>query len=645
MSEHNYNLVIYGGNPAGIVCAVRAAREGLTALLVNHTPHIGGLPANGLGIWDTLYEGWRSPIYNEMRQSIFDYYRSNYGEDSPQYAACLPGETGHSNGKYEAGVFEKLADEMVQGEPNITLIKSHYPTHVEQSDRLITAVTFTEMDGDKSFRATGDIFVDASYEGDLLPLANVAYRVGRESKDEYDEPHAGRIFMRFIDELPVSDQRMIDIAASLNLRQFGGVMETIMPESTGEADGSVQAMNFRTALSSDPDNQVKPSPPEDYDRDRIKSLLQKLEVNTPDRGRGGGEFPNNKSDWNRPQLIEGATDYVHGDWPTRQRILRDFWNIAVGIMYFFQNDPDAPEDKREVFAQWGLAKDEFADNNHMPWEIYVREARRLEGRYIFTEHDVRPVEGIDRAPIHPDSIAVCEWYTDVHACHPERVKDSRDEGKVMLHKQTIPGQVPYRSLLANEVDNFFVSVCLSSSHLGQSAIRLEPTWMQIAESAAWAAVQAINNNQTPADIDVQTLQHTLAEHKSMLTFLNDIALDDDYPYNAAVQWAGTICFFDTYNARPQDDLDECTAHHWISGFVQLIDGTLEANQFARKLSVLSAGKPITCDAFCAHLRSQTESRDINASNLNTTTPNATLTRGEACQILYNAYFCSKTNIH
>ena len=182
MYEQNYNLVIYGGNPAGIACAVRAAREGLTVLLVNHTPHIGGLPANGLGIWDTLYEGWRSPIYDEMRQSIFDYYRHTYGEDSPQYAACLPGETGHSNGKYEARVFEKLAEDMVQNEPNITLVKSHYPTRVEQSDRLITAVTFAEMNGDKSFRATGDIFVDASYEGDLLPLANVAYRVGRESK-------------------------------------------------------------------------------------------------------------------------------------------------------------------------------------------------------------------------------------------------------------------------------------------------------------------------------------------------------------------------------------------------------------------------------------------------------------------------------
>ena len=211
MEGTHYNLVIYGGNPAGLACAVRAAREGLTVLLVNHTPHIGGLPANGMGLWDTLYEGWRSPIYNEMRQAIFDHYRNTYGKDSPQYAACLPGETGHSNGKYEARIFEKLSEEMIQAESNITLIKSHYPTDIEQVDRLITAITFTEMNRDASFRATGDIFVDTSYEGDLLPLANVAFRVGRESKDEFNEPHAGRIFMRFAKELPESEQHMADI--------------------------------------------------------------------------------------------------------------------------------------------------------------------------------------------------------------------------------------------------------------------------------------------------------------------------------------------------------------------------------------------------------------------------------------------------
>ncbi|MYF15962.1 MAG: FAD-dependent oxidoreductase [Gemmatimonadetes bacterium] len=596
MEGTHYNLVIYGGNPAGLACAVRAAREGLTVLLVNHTPHIGGLPANGMGLWDTLYEGWRSPIYNEMRQAIFDHYRNTYGKDSPQYAACLPGETGHSNGKYEARVFEQLSEEMIQAESNITLIKSHYPTDIEQADRLITAITFTEMNRDASFRATGDIFVDTSYEGDLLPLANVAFRVGRESKDEFNEPHAGRIFMRFAKELPESEQHMADIVASLNLRQFGGAMETIMPDSTGEGDGVVQAMNFRTALSSDPNNQVKPEPPEDYDPARIKTLLQSLEVNRPDRGQDGGQFPNNKSDWNRPQLIEGATDYVHGDWPTRQRILKDIWNIVIGILYFFQNDPDAPENMREAFAQWGLAKDEFPDNNHMPWEIYVREARRLEGRYMLTEHDVRLAEGIDRAPIHSDTIAICEWYTDVHACHPERVKDSRDEGKVMLHKQTVPGQIPYRSLLANELDNFLVPVCLSSSHLGQSAIRLEPTWMQIAESAGYAAVQAIKNKQTPADIDIDQLQQTLAEQNSMLTFLNDIDLNDDYTHNAAIQWAGTKGFFDTYDARPQDKLDQHTAHRWIDGFVQLCGEKLDTNTLAH------------------------------------------LTRGEACQILYDSYF-------
>ena len=188
-------------------------------------------------------------------------------------------------------------------------------------------------------------------------------------------------------------------------------------------------------------------------------------------------------------------------------------------------------------------------------------------------------------------------------------------------------------LLANELDNFLVPVCLSSSHLGQSAIRLEPTWMQTAESAGYAAVQAIKNKQTPADIDIDQLQQTLAEQNSMLTFLNDIDLNDDYAHNAAIQWAGTKGFFDTYDARPQDKLDQHTAHRWIDGFVQLCGEKLDTNTLAQKLTAHTKSDPITTEAFCKHLLSQ--------ANYSTTTAphtSAHLTRGEACQILYDSYF-------
>ena len=166
-----YDLVIYGGNPAGIACAVRAAREGLSVLLVNHTPHLGGLPSNGMGLWDTLYEGKRSPIYDEMRQAIFDFYRDTYGEDSPQYAACLPGETGHSNGKYEAKVFEHVADRMVEAEDRVTVRRSFYPSAADVDGRLVTSVTFREMDGYDTFTVSGSIFV--------VELERLCFNTGR----------------------------------------------------------------------------------------------------------------------------------------------------------------------------------------------------------------------------------------------------------------------------------------------------------------------------------------------------------------------------------------------------------------------------------------------------------------------------------
>src|SRR5687767_9427707 len=116
LEKTEYDLVVVGGNPGGVAMAVRAAREGLDVLLVNHTPHLGGMLANGLSVWDTLYEGPRSPVYDELRRAIFDHYRNTYGPESPQYRNALPGKGGHTNGKFEAKVFERLIAELVARE-------------------------------------------------------------------------------------------------------------------------------------------------------------------------------------------------------------------------------------------------------------------------------------------------------------------------------------------------------------------------------------------------------------------------------------------------------------------------------------------------------------------------------------------------
>lgn len=174
--------------------------EGLEVILSNHTPVLGGLPANGLSVWDMLYEGRRSPIYDELRWGLFDYYKDKYGDDSQDYRNALPAPPDtpglyHSNGRYEASVFESLITEMVEAESNIRVIRNVYPVEATREGRAIKSVTLAKMTGGKCYEVTADAFVDSSYEGDLMAVSGTSYRVGRESRDEFGEPHAGHIFM------------------------------------------------------------------------------------------------------------------------------------------------------------------------------------------------------------------------------------------------------------------------------------------------------------------------------------------------------------------------------------------------------------------------------------------------------------------
>jgi hypothetical protein len=172
--DTEYDLVVIEGTPGGVACAVRAAREGLNVALVNRTEHLGGILSSGLGVWDTLWEGKRSPVYDELRQSIFDHYKTTYGEKSQQYRDALPGKSGHTNGKFEPHVVEKLITNLVAREPNITLLKGYIPVAVRRDGRRLTEVTIRNFKGTETIRIRAMIFADCSYEGDLLPLDAVA---------------------------------------------------------------------------------------------------------------------------------------------------------------------------------------------------------------------------------------------------------------------------------------------------------------------------------------------------------------------------------------------------------------------------------------------------------------------------------------
>ncbi|WP_395744337.1 FAD-dependent oxidoreductase [Prosthecobacter sp.] len=522
------DLCIYEATPGGIAMAVRAAREGLNVILVNHNAHLGGILSSGLGVWDTLWEGKRSPIYDEARQAIFDHYRTTYGEKSPQYRDALPGKSGHSNGKFEPHVAEAVLTRLITQEKNVTVIRGYYPTAVQREGPVLKSITIRELDGPGEKHITAKIFADCSYEGDLAAVAKVPYRLGREARAEFNEPHAGVIYMAGVKTAPTPEiERAAKLHASLNLRKFSGLQAIKEPESTGEADGNVQAFNYRTPLSSDPANRLPVEKPADYDPEKLK-LLEHGSIVSP--------IPNLKRGWNRPQLVGLQTDYVEADWPGRRKVMDAHWSATIALLYFLQNDPSVDPARQKSWRDFGLAKDEFPDNAHRPYEFYIREARRITGRYIFTQHDAMLVPGLDHAPLHEDSIATTEWYLDTHACTPRHIPGALEEGKMMLDVETFPGQVPYRAILPQGIDNLLVPVCLSSTHV------------------AWGTIRT---------------QHV------MVTFFNDLDVSSDDPRIPAAQYFATKGFFADYNARLDEPLKESTRNVWGQGLAALRAGTLQ----------------------------------------------------------------------
>jgi hypothetical protein len=587
------DLVIYGGTPAGISCAVRAARDGARVLIVTHTPHLGGMLTSGLCTWDTQHEGLRSPVYDELRSLIFQHYRGTYGEDSAQYRACLPGTSGHNNGNFEPRVAQQVIERLVASEPRITVRRRHLPVATSREGRILNSVTFREIDGAQILLAQALVFCDCSYEGDLMHLAGIRHRSGREGRGEYHEAHAGRIFMRPVGPLPESGlDATATLKRSMPLRQYADTYVAVDCGSAGEGDECVQAFNWRTVLTDDASNRMPIPPPRAGMAVRIAGI---------DHPGIHDWLPNRKIRINRPQLVGLQHAYAEGSWSVRHQVMDDHWNAFLAVMQFLQHDARVPEEERLRWRQFGLAKDEFADHGHRPYEIYVRESRRLLGRFTFSEHDATLAPGILRAPIHDDSIGISEWYIDIHACTDHKMPGTLHEGKVILQHETFPGQVPLRSILPMDLDNVLIPVCLSATHVGWGTIRLEPTWMNIAESAGVLAAMAVRSGVPPAKVDLTALQLELSRRRIMLGFLNDAALDDaDAP---AVQFFSTKGFFPSYDARLSEPLEAEIGTIWVEAVQEMTCGHEEGDQDAQAQSrarrIFSAQpdtKPMTWEA-------------------------------------------------
>lgn len=627
VDTERHDVVVIGGTPGGIAAAVRAAREECETCLVTYRDHLGGMMASGLSYTDTLTMKQRSPILEEFVQSVRDHYLDEYGSDSEQYEHC---ENGYV---FEPHVAETVFDDLVENEPDLDVRYGYHPVAATRSNRQLRTVTVESFHDDETLTLDADTFVEGTYEGDLAATTGVPYRIGRECRQEYGEQFAGRLFtgargdeyypreaVGDVDNDAPSDRRgpldtpLEKRQGELDLIPHPAGLTEILPQSTGEGDDAIQAYNYRLCLTRNPENRRYPDEPDGYDRTEYLTALSEIEEEGFRSYFRLRYLPNEKADMNTADLPGENHDYPEADWQRRERIAARHRNYALGLLYFLQNDDAVPDDIQRSVREWGLATDEFVDNGNFPWQLYVREARRIDGRYTFTEHDGRYADGLERTPIKRDAIAIAEYPLDSHGCTTERQLGSGRDGNFYASQVTRPAQVPYRSMVPAGLDNLLVPVPLSATHVAYGMIRLEPTWMHIGESAGFAAALARERDTAPATLDVTTLQRTLVEGGVMLSFFNRFDVGTEEPWVEAIQFLGTKGLFDSYNATPDEPISERTAKYWAKSLAKLVcDEAENPTDVARRLPAdAEVERTITGSEFVELLDNEFERRTVDA---------------------------------
>jgi len=511
--EHAFDVVVYGATPGGITAAVAAARQKASVVLIEPTRHIGGMVSGGLSATDS-----GNPRYiGGLALEFFDRAAAKYHD---------PAKLVSPRDKWlsEPHVAEQTFLEMVR-EAGIKLVtQASLEAVVRQGHRIVGLRT----DDGTIYR--GRIFIDASYEGDLMARAGVKYAVGRESRAAYGESLAGfcppklrprtAAFMATKGSSYVHGTPVELSARYPDGRLLWGIKDIPWPEP-GAGDHLVQSYNFRVIATQRKDILVPFPKPQHYDPARYELLLRML-LAFPgvrfERLVFTGAIPNGKYDVNASGLIVSTdhpgynTEYPDGDPATRQRIWQDHVDWAQGIFYFLGHDRRVPQELRDQVQGWGLCKDEFADNHYWPYALYVREARRMIGAYVMRQSDCQANVA------KPDSVAMGTFILDCHCV--ERLVTSEglaiDEGNFDVVVR--PYQIAYRSItpVRQQCENLLVPVCLSATHVAYGSIRMEPQYMMLGHAAGLAAVMAIEKKVAVQEIDVAGLQRTLRRQAQIL---------------------------------------------------------------------------------------------------------------------------------
>ncbi len=506
------DICIYGATSAGVMAAYTAKKQGKKVILIDPTQHTGGLSSGGLGYTD---------IGNKYAISglALDFYR----------------KLGRHYGKFEQWVFEPhVAENLFKQYLESAEIKPYYDyrlSDVEKKGNSISVITFSTPDG-SLFRVMAKVFIDCTYEGDLMAKAGVSYTVGREDNQQYNETYNGVQLLdkhQFIDGV---DPYVIKGDPKSGLL-WGISAETPAPNGTG--DKKVQAYNFRLCLTDSIENQVQITRPDNYDSTKYDLLLRVMEVE-PDRPydkiMNPNMMANRKTDINNngpfsTDMIGMNYDFPEADYEKRAAIQKEHEDYIKGFLYFIGHDKRVPSHLQKEMLRWGYPKDEYINNNHWSPQMYVREARRMVGEYVMTQANCQGKVMVE------DAIGMAAYTMDSHNC--QRVVVEKNGMKMVKNEGDVqvggfpPYPIAYRSLIPKkaECSNLIVPVCLSATHIAYGSIRMEPVFMVLAQSSANAAVIAINENKAVQDIDVKKIQQMNRSNPFADGSTPDILIDNE----------------------------------------------------------------------------------------------------------------------
>jgi hypothetical protein len=504
-AAQKFDVVIYGGTAGGVIAAVSAAREGLKVALLEPGNHLGGMVSGGLGRTDVgkreviggyaLEFYWRVGTHYEMHR---------YGHE----LAWL----------HEPHVAEEIFRQMAK-EAGVKVLLQHRlreNTGVEKSGTRISEIF---IENGSSFQA--DVFVDSSYEGDLMAQAGVSYTWGREGMDQYRESLAG-----VRGETPFHQ-------FTVNISPYGRDGKLLREVhagpsgAVGAADKKVQAYNFRMCFSDNPANQVTFPKPKGYHPKGYELLARLLKARTKKEGSAPrlntvikiDRIPNHKADINNrgafsTDYIGGSWEYPEADYKKKAEIWKAHEDYIAGFLYFMANDPRVPPELQEEMNTWGLCKDEFVDTDHWPHQLYIREARRMVGDYVVTQ------KHLQTELTKLDPIGMGSYNSDSH--NVQRIVTPagfvRNEGDMQV--PVTPYQIPYRVMLPkrSEVQNLLVPVAFSASHVAYSSLRMEPQYMIIGHAAGVAAKMAIDGKTAVQDISTKALTKRLLEQGAIIEY-------------------------------------------------------------------------------------------------------------------------------